>query len=146
MVGKSKKFSQKLFSANDPKSRRLVKAFFAERGVTLVDHPNKYDIDLVSEDGTIRVEVEHRLNWDVPEFPYDEVNVPERKAKFFSEGNTHYVILSKDYKYLGFISGPKIKKFMIPECLKESRNRFVQECEFFYKVPKTQFEFYEVET
>lgn len=144
MIGVRKPFSKGLHAKNDPKSRTLVKTFFAERGIKLVDHPNKYDIDLVSEDGTIRVEVEHRLNWDEPIFPYEEINVPERKAKFFEAGNTHYVILSRDYKFLGFISALAIQKFIKPEYLKESRNRFVFECEYFYKVPKLEFEWYEI--
>jgi len=146
MIGVRKPFNKVLHAKNDPKSRQSVKTFFAERGVTLVDHPNKYDIDLISQDGSIRVEVEHRLNWDSPDFPYEEVNVPERKAKFFEAGNTHYVILSRDYKYIGFISATEIQKFMKPEYLKESRNRFVSECEYFYKVPKLKFEFYQIET
>lgn len=146
MIGVRKPFSKGLHAKNDPKSRTLVKAFFAERGVVINDHPNKYDIDLISDDGTIRVEVEHRLNWNTPEFPYDEVNVPERKAKFFKDGNTHYVILSKEYTYLGFISAKIIQKFMKREFLKESSNRFVAEREFFYKIPKTKFEFYQIET
>lgn len=144
MIGRSKPFSKTLHARNDPKSRAVVKKFFAERGVTLVDHPNQYDIDLVTEDGKLRVEVEHRINWDTPDFPYAEVNVPERKAKFFEGGNTHYVILSKDYKRLGFISAAKIQTFIKPECLKESRNRFVKDSEYFYKVPQTEFEFFDV--
>jgi hypothetical protein len=146
MIGVRKPFNASLHAKNDPKSRTLVKAFFAERGVKIDDHPNKYDIDLISDDGTIRVEVEHRLNWNVPVFPYEEINVPERKAKFFSEGTTHYIILSKDYKYIGFISASKIRKFIKPEFLKESKNRFVAEREYFYKIPRTEFEFYQIET
>ena len=145
MIGVRKPFNKSLHAKNDPKSRRLVQAFFAERGVVLIDHPNKYDIDLISENGDIRVEVEHRLNWDQVEFPYSEVNVPERKAKFFEAGNTHYVILSQNYKHLGFISATRIQQFMKPECLKESRNRFVESSEYFYKVPKLEFEFYQIE-
>ena len=144
MIGVSKPFSKSLHAKNDPTSRKLVKKFFAERGVTLTDHPNKYDIDLQTEDGKIRVEVEHRLNWQEEEFPYEKVNVPQRKAKFFEAGNTHYCILSRDFKYLGFISATDIQQFMRPECLKESSNRFVEKDEFFYKVPKTKFEFYKL--
>jgi len=145
MIGVRKPFSKGLHAKNDPQSRRLVREFFAERGVTLVDHPNKYDIDLVSDDGSVRVEVEHRLNWEQAEFPFEEINVPERKAKFFTEGTTHYVILSKSYDYLGFICSTSIQRFMIPECLKESSNRFVEHSEYFYKIPKKEFEFYQIE-
>lgn len=144
MIGVNKPFSPSLHAKNDPKSRELVKEFFAERGIIINDHPNKYDVDLISSDGLLRVEVEHRMNWKTAEFPFNEINVPERKAKFFKEGKTHYVILSNEYQYLGFISALKIKKFMIPECLKESSNRFVKSNEYFYKIPKTEFEFYQI--
>ena len=144
MIGKSKPFSKRLHASNDPKSRAIVKKFFAERDITLVDHPNQFDIDLTTEDGKLRVEVEHRLNWDEHDFPYTEVNVPERKAKFFQNGTTHYVILSENYKRLGFIGASKIQKFMKPECLKESSNRFMKEAEYFYKIPQTEFEFFDV--
>lgn len=144
MIGVQKPFNKSLHAKNDPKSRKLVKEFFAERGIKLIDHPNKYDVDLVSEDGEIRIEVEHRLNWEEKEFPFTEVNVPERKAKFFETGKTHYVILSRNYNYLGFINAELLQSYIKPEYLKESSNRFVQECEFFYKVPKSNFEFYSV--
>lgn len=144
MIGKSKPFSKTLHARNDPKSRAIVKQFFADKGVTLIDHPNQYDIDLTTEDGKLRVEVEHRLNWDTPDFPYTEVNVPERKAKFFEAGNTHYVILSKNYSHLGFISAARIQRFILPQFLKESSNRFVKEAEYFYKVPQTEFEFFKL--
>jgi len=144
MIGVNKPFDKGLHTKNDPKSRRLIKDFFAERGLVLIDHPNKYDIDLISEDGIIRVEVEHRLNWVNAVFPYAEINVPERKAKFFAKGKAHYCILSKEYEYVGFISAEKIQKYIKPRFLKESSNRFVKENEFFYKVPKEEFEFYQV--
>jgi hypothetical protein len=144
MIGVSKPFSKSLHAKNDPISRKLVKEFFAERGVILKDHPNKYDIDLMSQDESVRVEVEHRLNWDTPEFPYKEVNVPERKAKFFGAGNTHYVILSNKYSHLGFISAKIIQGYIKDEYLKESRNRFIEKQEYFYKIPSSEFEFYEI--
>jgi hypothetical protein len=144
MIGQRKPFNKSLHAKNDPRSRQVVKKFFAERGVTLVDHPDKYDIDLQTEDGKLRVEVEHRLSWTESEFNFDDVNVLERKAKFFLPGNTHYCILSKDYSHLGFISAENIQKYMKPEFLKESSNRFLVSDEYFYKIPKTEFEWYRV--
>lgn len=144
MRGVHKPFSKSLHAKNDPKSRKLVKEFFVRRGVKLIDHPDKYDIDLMTEDGELRVEVEHRLNWTTEKFPFDEVNVPERKAKFFKDGNTHYVILSENYQYLGFIGADNIQKFIRPEFLKESPNRFIEKQEYFYKVPVENFEWYKL--
>jgi len=144
MIGVRKPFSKNLHAKNDPKTRTLVKKFFADRGITLVDHPNEFDIDLVSEDGQIRIEVEHRFNWSEVDFPFNTVNILERKAKFFREGNTHYCILSANYKRLGFISANKIQQFIKPEFLVESPNKYVKKGEYVFKVPIGQFEFYDL--
>ena len=144
MIGINKPFSKSLHSKNDPKSRKITKEFFAKRGVTLVDHPNKFDIDLMTEDGGLRVEVEHRLVWTEPEFPFSEVNVPQRKAKFFREGKTDYVILSERYTHIGFISADSIKNYMEDKHLKESPNKYVEKDEYFYKIPKDKFEWYTI--
>jgi hypothetical protein len=139
-----KPFDKELHAAHDPKSRELVKVFFAERGITLKDNPNKYDIDLLTEDSLMRIEVEHRTNWVGKEFPYEGINVPKRKDKFFLEGNTHYIILSNDFKYLGFIGAKRIQNYMKSEYLKISPNRFVKQGEKFYEVPRSEFEFYPI--
>jgi hypothetical protein len=144
MKGTHKPFSSTLHSKHDPKSRRLVKDFFAEKGLILIDHNNKFDIDLVSVDGKIRVEVEHRESWESKIFPFTEVNVPERKCKFFEEGNTHYCILSKNYTQLGFIHAKVIRRYMKPKYLKENPNKFIKKNEYFYKIPRNKFEFYEI--
>lgn len=140
----NKPFSKSLHSQNDPASRKLVKKFFAERGIELTDNPDRYGVDLMTADTEMKIEVERRINWEGVEFPYDEVNVPRRKEKFFSSGDTHYVILSKDFKRLGFIAAKVIQRYMKPDFLKESKNRFVKEHEYFYKIPRKEFEFYPV--
>lgn len=53
MIGRSKPFDKQLHANNDPKSRIVVKKFFAERDIILVDHPNKCDIILITEDGKL---------------------------------------------------------------------------------------------
>ena len=145
MVGVSKPFNKSLHAKNDPSSRKLVKKFFAERGVILVDHPNKYDIDLQTEDGKVRVEVERRPVWDSFDFPFDTVNVLERKRKFFETGNTHYCIISQNYKRLGFIPADKLTEYIKPEFLKENPNKYVRKDEYVYKVPVDEFEFYSID-
>lgn len=139
MIGTHKKFSQSLFNRNDPKSRTVVKEYFNKQGIPLNDNDNKYGVDLISEDGTLHIEIEHRLVWTNDEFPYKEVNVPERKAKFFVENHIGYVILSADYSHMGVIDGKTLRLYMVAENLKESPNRFVKENEFFYKVPVDAF-------
>jgi hypothetical protein len=140
MQGVRKQFNKKLHRDNDPKSRHVVKKFFEERGVRLIDNQDEYGIDLVSIDGSAKIEIEHRLVWTGKEFPFDEINLPERKTKFFLKNQgAYYVILSKDYSRMGMISGKNMLNYLNNKNLKESSNRFVTGGELFYKIPKSEF-------
>lgn len=144
MIGKSKKFDSELHEGNDPKSRQVVKEYLASNGMLVRDNPNKYGVDLISEDGSLQIELEHRLPWVNPQFPFSEVNVPERKAKFLRDGDVHYIILSKDYTWIGIILGKDIKPFIVNENLVENPNKFVKDKEMFFKVPIGAFKFVKV--
>jgi len=139
MVGLHKPFSKSLFQGNDPKSRRIVKDYLAKQDIVVEDNPNKFGVDLVSKDGTLHVEVEHRLVWTEEEFPYEEINIPERKAKFFIDNCVAYFILSAGYKHIGMISGKTLRPFLVDYNLKESSNKYMRSSEYFYKVPKSAF-------
>jgi len=139
MKGEYKKFSKSLHSRNDPQSRRIVKEYFEKNNIPLEDNPNKFGVDLLSKDGSLQIEVEHRLVWDGVEFPFDEVNVLERKAKYFVENHVCYVILSKDYSRIGMIDGKTLRKYLTDDTLQESSNKFVKQGELFFKVPRSEF-------
>lgn len=141
---KNKPFDKKLWKKHDPKSRTIVKRFFKDRGLILKDHQNEYDLDLISEDGKVKVEVEHRLVWKTNKFPFSLINVPRRKDKFFKSGDTHYCILSEKYDYLAFIHKDKISKYMEDKYLKEVSNKYIREGEYFYQIPREEFEYYEI--
>jgi hypothetical protein len=139
MKGSYKKFDQKLFNENDPKSREVVINFFKKYNITLKDNEDKYGVDLVSEDETAKFELERRLVWNKTDFPFNDINLPERKAKFFLQNNVSYIIISRDYSHIGVIMGAEIKKYLNDSNLKESANKFVSKGEMFYKLPKTKF-------
>ncbi len=145
MKGIRKPFSKSLHAKNDPRSREIVKMFFASQRIILIDHPNKYDIDLLTEDGKLRVEVERRVVWKEEKFPFPSIHVLERKKKFFEAGDTHYCIVSKNYDYLGFISSTTISKYMDSKYLIEIPNKFVKRGEYAYDIPIDKFEFYSVD-
>jgi hypothetical protein len=137
--GSYKKFDQKLFNENDPKSRDVVISFFKKYNIFLKDNEDKYGVDLVSEDGSMCFELERRLVWNKVEFPFSDINLPERKAKFFLENNVSYIIISRDYSHIGVIMGNDIKQYLNNNNLKESANKFVSKGELFYKLPKSKF-------
>lgn len=139
MFGERKPFSKSLFQANDPKSRKIVKEYLAKQGIIVNDNSNKYGVDLISEDQSLHVEVEHRLIWKDDEFPYAEINLPERKAKFFCANHIAYFILSCDYSHIGMIDGKTLMRYIVDENLKESSNKYVRQGEYFYKLPKIAF-------
>lgn len=139
MIGEYKPFSASLHKKNDPKSRRVVKEYLQKKDIDLEDNPDKYGVDLISKDGTVKVEVEHRLSWQGPEFPFNEINVPERKGKFFGDKEVSYAILNKEYTHIGIIPNKKLRKYLTAENLKENPNKYVKAGELFYKVPKSAF-------
>jgi len=144
MYGASKRFSQSLHQGNDPKSRTVVKDFLAKNGLVVKDNPDRYGVDLISDDGTLKIEVEHRLPWVEDEFPYSEINVPERKAKFLKDGNVQYIILSRAYTWLGIVMGKEIKPYIVDDNLVVNPNKYVRNDEYFFKVPRDVFRWVKV--
>jgi hypothetical protein len=112
MYGVRKRFSQSLHDSHDIPSRRVVKEYLAKQGIIVKDNPNKKGVDLLSEDGTVQIELEHRPPWVDEDFPYSEVNVLARK-KYLGEGKIDYIILSRDFKRLGIITGKAIQPYII---------------------------------
>lgn len=144
MYGVQKKFSKSLHRSSDPKSRKVVKEYLLKQGIIVKDNPNQYGVDLISEDGTLLVEVEHRLVWTDEEFPYSEINVPERKAKFLAEGKSQYIIVSRDFSHIGIIDAHAVKPYIVNTNLVENRNRFVRDGEYFFKIPIECFKWIKV--
>jgi hypothetical protein len=139
MSGERKPFDQANFEENDPDSRRVVRAYFARNSVALIDNPDKYGIDLVSPDGFFKVEVERRGIWTTKDFPFNEVNLPERKAKFFKDNNTIYAIVSNDYTRIGIILARFLRPYIEDSNLRENPNRYVHRGELFFKIPRAKF-------
>jgi hypothetical protein len=143
MYGVRKRFSQSLHDSHDIPSRRVVKEYLAKQGIIVKDNPNKKGVDLLSEDGTVQIELEHRPPWVDEDFPYSEVNVLARK-KYLGEGKIDYIILSRDFKRLGIITGKAIQPYIIDSNLHHHRNKNVYEGEYVYKVPVTAFKWVSV--
>ena len=143
MYGVRKKFSKDLHDCHDPKSRKVVKEFLKKQGIVVNDNTNKKGVDLISDDGTLQLELEHRPPWNSHDFPYSEVNILERK-KYLGEGKIQYIILSRDFSRLGIISGDVIKKYIIDDNLKHNPNKNVWRDEYVYKVPATEFKWIKI--
>jgi hypothetical protein len=146
MFGERKPFSKSLHSSNDPQSRRVVIEYFKKQTppIILRENPNQFGIDLISPDGTLQVEVEHRLSWEGVEWPFADINVPERKAKFLVDGKAQYIILSRDFSHIGIVRGEDVKPYINDDNLHLNKNKYVRDGEYFYKVPTDKFKWLKV--
>lgn len=132
---------------NDLPAREAVKRLYSHIGYKLIDNPDKFGIDLLDEDGIVSVEVERRLVWDKYDFPFSDVNFLQRKEKFFVKSKTQltdYAIVSLDLKRVGVIDKDTIMAHIEWAMPVENPNRFVNDSEYFYKIPKSKFVWFDV--
>ena len=144
---KSKTFQQSLHDENDVPAREAVKRLYSHIGYTLIDNPDKFGIDLIDKDGILSVEVERRLVWDKHEFPFSDINFLQRKEKFFVKSKTKltdYAIVSLSLKRVGLIDKNTLMDYVEWEVPVENPNRFVNDSEYFYKIPKNKFTWFNV--
>ena len=82
-MGVRKKFDKELYDIYDSVSKEAARDALQKKGYTVCDNIDKYAQDLVAEkDGKMfLVETEVKNVWKGPEFPYDTVQLPERKKK-----------------------------------------------------------------
>jgi len=113
-----------------------------ENIINISDHPNNYDIDLIStlQDGSKRyIEAEYSLSWKSHKFPYGMFNVPSRKRKFFEKyPNSLYVMVNYNRTMIAIVEGDVI----LQQPLVEFSNRFNKSGEYFYRMTldKVRFE------
>jgi hypothetical protein len=143
----TKIFDQKLFEENDQPARDVIKKFYGHLGIVLVDNPSIFGVDLVGQGSNICVEVERRLVWDKDEFPYDTINFLKRKTKFIINPSytiCEYAIVSSNLNRVGIIDRDRVMAIISSKPSKQVRNRFVEEGEQFYEIPKDQFAWFTV--
>jgi hypothetical protein len=129
---RTKRFSKADFDRYDKAARVRTQQHLELTGHTVEPHPDRYAQDLIAtKDGTsIYVECEVKVVWDGDTFPYDTVQLPQRKQKFFAEPTLFYIwnkqldcaitFLSEDIKDLTPVEVP---------------NRYVYKGEYFFQIP-----------
>jgi hypothetical protein len=96
------------------------------------EHPDRYAQDLIATKGgkDLLVECEVKVVWDTDKFPYDTVQLPERKKKFFVEPTLFYIWNNKLNKAITFFS--EDVKHLTPV---EVPNKYVYKGEYFFQIP-----------
>ena len=123
-----KKFDKELYEKNDSLAKEAAKKFFAAQGVTAVDNPDKYGVDLLLDTGSsIEVEVKHTWKDD---FKFDTLQIPARKEKFAKLGCVFMVFNSNITK--AFIVHGDI---VLASPKKEVYNKYMPKGEMFFQIP-----------
>ena len=132
----TKRFDKELHDTYDKMGRDIVKDFVSSFwSMQAQDNPNRYGVDLHLYKDDVLVgyaEVEVRLAWKTLEFPYEDLNVPERKRKLLVQDlPTYFFSINKDGTALFHCKGEAV----LEADVKEVANKHVWKGEHFFKVP-----------
>lgn len=127
-----KQFDETLHGKYDKPARVATMEFMQVRGYEIWENPNIYGQDLIAEGskGKFYVECEVKALWDTDEFPFDSVQLPERKSKFF-DAPTLFFIWNKQLTSALLFKSDDIKDLTPVEV----SNKYKASGEFFYQIP-----------
>lgn len=83
MKGEYKRFDVNLYNENDP-AKFIALEYLKKKGMKAEINPNKFGVDIIVND-KIGCEVEVKLGWNGEKFPFDTLDLSERKQKFVLE-------------------------------------------------------------
>ena len=140
-----KRFDKSLYEAYDQRARDVTTAYLASLGIAAEPHPNRYAQDLIAynpfTNTEYHVECEVKIVWEGTEFPYENVQLPKRKHKFF-DGQTQFFIWNEPLTHAASFWDYDISE-LIPV---EVPNRYVSKGEYFYQIPLELIEWVGYET
>lgn len=129
-----KAFDRDLFNKNDEEARENTIQYLEWYGYNVVPHPNPYAQDLVATDRRngkrFLVECEIKRLWKCESFPFDSVQLPERKRKFFDEKTLFFIW--NDYGSTAITFWSDKISHLEPV---EVKNKYVSEGELFFQIP-----------
>jgi len=127
-----KRFDRELYKKYDQLARDVTTAYLESLGYEVSEHPDRYAQDLIAftPDSEFCVECEVKLVWETDNFPYPNVQLPERKKKFFN-APTQFFIWNKPMQHaMTFWSHDvaTLEPVEVP-------NKYVYSGEYFYQIP-----------
>ena len=131
-----KKFDPSLYTKND--SAKLVAIqYFSTIGKQASINPDTYGIDLIVDDD-FYCEVEVKHNWVGHEFPFDTLQIPLRKMKFTAlDKRSWFMVMNSDRTRAIVIK----HEDLLDSRITEVKNKYMNEGEKFFQVPKSKFKF-----
>lgn len=136
-----KRFDPALYAENDAIARTTVKDLLKGTEFQVLDNPKKRGVDLLvykDSEHIANIECEIKKVWKGEDFPYESVQIPERKQKYAElEKPTIFVMLNNDKSQYLALSGATL----LGSPKKEVPNKYVYSGEHFFQVDKTQVVF-----
>lgn len=130
-----KRFDRELFEKYDQLARQATTQYLKGQSYAVEEHPDRYAQDLVVTHGDTQfyAECEVKIVWEGGDFPYPDVQLPQRKQKFFSDPPTLFFIWDKPVtSAMTFWSTDIVESGLEPV---EVPNKYVYSGEYFYQVP-----------
>jgi len=129
---RTKPFNKASFEKYDRAARIRTGQHLTLKGYKVKDHPDKYAQDLIAtrDNNSICVECEVKVVWSGPDFPYETVQLPQRKQKFFNEATLFYIWNKQLDNAVTFLS-EEIKDLTPVEV----PNKYISKGEYFYQIP-----------
>lgn len=132
-MAERKRFDRELYQKYDQLAKDKTALYLQSQGYEVRDHENRYKQDLLFTDsfGTeLAAECEVKLVWNSMPFPYDTVQLPERKSKFFDR-DTLFFIWNKPLTHAITFWSHQVE----PLTPVEVPNKYMYKGEYFYQIP-----------
>ena len=136
MINRTKRFNKKLWEENDTKGKEfatfILKKIYGNNIKIVEGVEYGVDLKLFEDDILIKTaEVEVRRNWsNDSKFPFDTLNIPYRKKKFFTNNICEYVSINRLFTRCLLIK----EKDILNSPIEENKNKYVKSGEKFFKV------------
>ena len=139
-----KRFDSALYEENDRIAKEFVKNALKGTEYQVIENPKKRGVDLLlykDSQHVANVECEIKRVWKTTDFPYDSVQIPERKTKYTElEKPTVFVMLNNDQSAYAAIP----QQTLLNSPKKEVPNKYVYKGEMFYQVPVNTVHFNDI--
>lgn len=130
-----KRFDPSLYAENDNIAKEFVKNTLKGSEYQVIENPKKRGVDLLlykDSQHVANLECEIKRVWKTENFPYESVQIPDRKTKYTElEKPTIFVMLNNDQS--AYLAIPQ--KVLLESPKKEVPNKYVYKGEMFYQVP-----------
>jgi hypothetical protein len=136
--GVKKRFDRNLYKLYDELAKDATRLYNKKLGKSVSDNTNRYRQDLVCDDYLLECEV--KLVWEGDEFPYENVQLPQRKQKFF-DSPTQFYIWNKSLTRAATFWSEEIKDLSPVEV----PNKYVYKGEYFFQIPLDRVTFVSLE-